>query len=89
MTVVLVLAQNTIHPLVLAPPEFTELETKPGNFRQVSKVIDLLAPYRRGGKIGLFGGAELVKQVTIMELINNIAKAHGGVVFAGVVGTHT
>ena len=49
------------------------------------KVVDLLAPYRRGGKIGLFGGAGVGKTVLIMELINNIAKAHGGVsVFAGV-----
>ncbi len=47
--------------------------------------MDLLAPYRRGGKIGLFGGAGVGKTVLIMELINNIAKAHGGVsVFAGV-----
>ena len=49
------------------------------------KVIDLLAPYTRGGKIGLFGGAGVGKTVLIMELINNIAKAHGGYsVFAGV-----
>ena len=49
------------------------------------KVIDLLAPYAKGGKIGLFGGAGVGKTVTIMELINNVAKAHGGVsVFAGV-----
>ena len=49
------------------------------------KVIDLLAPYRKGGKIGLFGGAGVGKTVLIMELINNVAKAHGGVsVFAGV-----
>ncbi len=49
------------------------------------KVIDLLAPYRRGGKIGLFGGAGVGKTVLIMELINNVAKKHGGFsVFAGV-----
>src|SRR4029079_4941807 len=49
------------------------------------KVVDLLAPYAKGGKIGLFGGAGVGKTVVIMELINNIAKAHGGVsVFAGV-----
>ena len=49
------------------------------------KVIDLLAPYARGGKIGLFGGAGVGKTVLIMELINNVAKAHGGYsVFAGV-----
>jgi F-type H+-transporting ATPase subunit beta len=49
------------------------------------KVVDLLTPYPKGGKIGLFGGAGVGKTVLIMELINNIAKAHGGVsVFAGV-----
>src|SRR5581483_9926139 len=49
------------------------------------KVVDLLAPYSRGGKIGLFGGAGVGKTVLIMELINNVAKAHGGFsVFAGV-----
>ena len=49
------------------------------------KVVDLLAPYLKGGKIGLFGGAGVGKTVLIQELINNIAKAHGGVsVFAGV-----
>ena len=49
------------------------------------KVVDLLAPYQRGGKIGLFGGAGVGKTVIIMELINNVAKQHGGVsVFAGV-----
>jgi len=68
-----------------AAPEFTELETKPEIFETGIKVIDLLAPYRRGGKIGLFGGAGVGKTVLIMELINNIAKEHGGVsVFAGV-----
>ncbi|MGF1494420.1 MAG: F0F1 ATP synthase subunit beta, partial [Microcoleaceae cyanobacterium] len=66
-------------------PSFTELETKPSVFETGIKVVDLLAPYRRGGKIGLFGGAGVGKTVIIMELINNIAKAHGGVsVFAGV-----
>ena len=49
------------------------------------KVVDLLAPYAKGGKIGLFGGAGVGKTVLIMELINNVAKAHGGYsVFAGV-----
>jgi F-type H+-transporting ATPase subunit beta len=66
-------------------PEFTDLETKPTIFETGIKVVDLLAPYRRGGKIGLFGGAGVGKTVLIMELINNIAKEHGGVsVFAGV-----
>lgn len=66
-------------------PQLTDLETKPSIFETGIKVVDLLAPYRRGGKIGLFGGAGVGKTVLIMELINNIAKAHGGVsVFAGV-----
>lgn len=66
-------------------PDFIELETKPSIFETGIKVVDLLAPYRRGGKIGLFGGAGVGKTVLIMELINNIAKEHGGVsVFAGV-----
>jgi F-type H+-transporting ATPase subunit beta len=66
-------------------PEFVELDTKPAIFETGIKVVDLLAPYRRGGKIGLFGGAGVGKTVLIMELINNIAKEHGGVsVFAGV-----
>ncbi|XP_058216937.1 ATP synthase subunit beta, chloroplastic-like [Rhododendron vialii] len=64
---------------------FIELETKLSIFETGIKVVDLLAPYRRGGKIGLFGGAGVGKTVLIMELINNIAKAHGGVsVFGGV-----
>ena len=66
-------------------PKFVDLETKPSIFETGIKVVDLLAPYRRGGKIGLFGGAGVGKTVLIMELINNIAKEHGGVsVFAGV-----
>jgi F-type H+-transporting ATPase subunit beta len=66
-------------------PEFVDLDTKPSIFETGIKVVDLLAPYRRGGKIGLFGGAGVGKTVLIMELINNIAKEHGGVsVFAGV-----
>jgi F-type H+-transporting ATPase subunit beta len=68
-----------------AAPLFVDLETKPSIFETGIKVVDLLAPYRRGGKIGLFGGAGVGKTVLIMELINNIAKEHGGVsVFAGV-----
>jgi F-type H+-transporting ATPase subunit beta len=66
-------------------PDFTDLDTKLSIFETGIKVVDLLAPYRRGGKIGLFGGAGVGKTVLIIELINNIAKAHGGVsVFAGV-----
>lgn len=66
-------------------PAFTDLDTQLAIFETGIKVVDLLAPYRRGGKIGLFGGAGVGKTVLIMELINNIAKAHGGVsVFSGV-----
>jgi F-type H+-transporting ATPase subunit beta len=72
-------------PIHRESPAFTELETLPTFFETGIKVVDLVAPYRRGGKIGLFGGAGVGKTVLIMELINNIAKAHGGVsVFAGV-----
>jgi len=70
-------------------PAFTDLETKPAIFETGIKVVDLLAPYRRGGKIGLFGGAGVGKTVLIMELINNIAKAHGGVSVFGGVGERT
>ena len=66
-------------PIHRSAPKFTELETTPAIFETGIKVVDLLAPYRRGGKIGLFGGAGVGKTVLIMELINNIAKAHGGV----------
>lgn len=72
-------------PIHRPAPTFTELETKPSVFETGIKVLDLLAPYRRGGKIGLFGGAGVGKTVIMMELINNIAINHGGVsVFAGV-----
>jgi F-type H+-transporting ATPase subunit beta len=72
-------------PIHRGAPTLTELETKPSIQETGIKVVDLLAPYRRGGKVGLFGGAGVGKTVIIMELINNIAKAHGGVsVFAGV-----
>nr|YP_009538740.1 ATPase beta subunit [Lepocinclis ovum]AYQ93726.1 ATPase beta subunit [Lepocinclis ovum] len=72
----------------LAPP-FIDLDTKLSIFETGIKVVDLLAPYRRGGKIGLFGGAGVGKTVLIMELINNIAKAHGGVSVFGGVGERT
>ncbi|WP_414581744.1 F0F1 ATP synthase subunit beta [Scytonema sp. PCC 10023] len=72
-------------PIHRDAPKFTELETKPSVFETGIKVVDLLTPYRRGGKIGLFGGAGVGKTVIMMELINNIATQHGGVsVFAGV-----
>ena len=68
-----------------AAPEFTEQSTETQMLVTGIKVVDLLAPYAKGGKIGLFGGAGVGKTVTIMELINNVAMKHGGVsVFAGV-----
>jgi F-type H+-transporting ATPase subunit beta len=76
-------------PIHRAAPLFTDLETKPSVFETGIKVVDLLAPYKRGGKIGLFGGAGVGKTVLIMELINNIAKAHGGVSVFGGVGERT
>lgn len=76
-------------PIHRPAPTFTQLETKPSIFETGIKVVDLLAPYRRGGKIGLFGGAGVGKTVLIMELINNIAKAHGGVSVFGGVGERT
>jgi F-type H+/Na+-transporting ATPase subunit beta len=72
-------------PIHRAPPAFTEQSTAVKMLETGIKVVDLLAPYSKGGKIGLFGGAGVGKTVTIMELINNIAKGHGGLsVFAGV-----
>ena len=76
-------------PIHRPAPKFTDLETKPSVFETGIKVVDLLAPYRRGGKIGLFGGAGVGKTVIIQELINNIAKAHGGVSVFGGVGERT
>jgi F-type H+-transporting ATPase subunit beta len=76
-------------PIHRSSPAFTQLDTKPSIFETGIKVVDLLAPYRRGGKIGLFGGAGVGKTVLIMELINNIAKAHGGVSVFGGVGERT
>jgi len=72
-------------PIHRAAPEFVDQSTEAEILVTGIKVVDLLAPYARGGKIGLFGGAGVGKTVIIMELINNIAKAHGGYsVFAGV-----
>jgi F-type H+/Na+-transporting ATPase subunit beta len=72
-------------PIHRSAPTFVEQSTEAEILVTGIKVIDLLAPYAKGGKIGLFGGAGVGKTVTIMELINNVAKAHGGVsVFAGV-----
>ena len=76
-------------PIHREAPAFVDLDTAPAIFETGIKVVDLLAPYRRGGKIGLFGGAGVGKTVLIMELINNIAKAHGGVSVFGGVGERT
>ena len=76
-------------PIHRSAPKFVQLDTKLAIFETGIKVVDLLAPYRRGGKIGLFGGAGVGKTVLIMELINNIAKAHGGVSVFGGVGERT
>merc|ERR1712230_311527 len=76
-------------PIHREAPNLTELETKPKVFETGIKVIDLLAPYRQGGKVGLFGGAGVGKTVLIQELINNIAKEHGGVSVFGGVGERT
>ena len=73
------------NPIHRAPPPFVDQSTTVEAFETGIKVIDLLAPYRRGGKIGLFGGAGVGKTVLIQELINNVAMKHGGFsVFAGV-----
>jgi len=76
-------------PIHRAAPKLTDLETKPKVFETGIKVIDLLAPYRQGGKVGLFGGAGVGKTVLIQELINNIAIEHGGVSVFGGVGERT
>ncbi len=80
---------DTTSPIHRSAPKFTDLETQPTVFETGIKVIDLLAPYRRGGKVGLFGGAGVGKTVLIQELINNIAKEHGGVSVFGGVGERT
>lgn len=73
------------NPIHRTAPTFDELSTQAEILETGIKVIDLLAPYAKGGKIGLFGGAGVGKTVTIQELINNIAQEHGGIsVFAGV-----
>lgn len=73
------------YPIHREPPKFDELSTQAEMLETGIKVIDLLAPYAKGGKIGLFGGAGVGKTVTIQELIRNIAHEHGGIsVFAGV-----
>src|ERR1700726_3301287 len=76
---------NRRMPIHRSAPEFIDQSTEAEILVTGIKVVDLLAPYAKGGKVGLFGGAGVGKTVIIMELINNIAKAHGGYsVFAGV-----
>ena len=73
------------YPIHRPAPSFKDQSVEPEMFETGIKVVDLLAPYQRGGKIGLFGGAGVGKTVLIQELINNIAKQHGGLsVFTGV-----
>src|SRR5574344_1089908 len=79
------LSMEGAYPIHREPPKFEELSTHKEMLATGIKVIDLLEPYMKGGKIGLFGGAGVGKTVLIMELINNIAKGHNGYsVFAGV-----
>ncbi len=82
-------SRDAISPIHRESPKLTDLETTPSVFETGIKVIDLLAPYRRGGKVGLFGGAGVGKTVLIQELINNIALEHGGVSVFGGVGERT
>ncbi len=79
------LTNKKAYPIHRQAPSFLEQSTKVEMFETGIKVVDLLAPYAKGGKIGLFGGAGVGKTVLIMELINNVATQHGGFsVFAGV-----
>jgi F-type H+-transporting ATPase subunit beta len=77
------------YPIHRSAPQFTDQSTKVEMFETGIKVIDLLAPYSKGGKIGLFGGAGVGKTVLIMELINNVALKHGGYSVFGGVGERT
>ena len=79
------IATSKFRPIHKEAPSFQDQGSGADMLVTGIKVIDLLAPYAKGGKIGLFGGAGVGKTVLIMELINNIAKGHGGFsVFAGV-----
>jgi F-type H+-transporting ATPase subunit beta len=80
---------STTFPIHRSAPAFTQSDTKSSIFETGIKVVDLSAPYCRGGKIGLFGGAGVGKTALITESINNIAKAHGGVSVSGGVGERT
>src|SRR5450756_2356228 len=76
-------------PIHRPSPQFADLEPKTEIFETGIKVVDLIAPFVKGGKIGLFGGAGVGKTVVIMELINNVAKGHGGKSVFGGVGERT
>ena len=80
---------NDYSPIHKESPSLTDQNTNTEIFETGIKVIDLLQPYQKGGKIGLFGGAGVGKTVLIMELIHNIAKGHGGVSVFGGVGERT
>ncbi|MGB0641214.1 MAG: F0F1 ATP synthase subunit beta [Myxococcota bacterium] len=82
-------ATTATSPIHRAPPSFIDQSTEVEMFETGIKVVDLLAPYSRGGKIGLFGGAGVGKTVLIMELINNVGLKHGGVSVFGGVGERT
>jgi F-type H+-transporting ATPase subunit beta len=77
------------HSIHRSAPAYVDLDTTRAIFETGIKVVDSCSPYKRGGKIGLFGGAGVGKTVFIMELINNIAKAHSGVSVFGGVGERT
>ncbi|MCC6398214.1 MAG: F0F1 ATP synthase subunit beta [Bacteroidetes bacterium] len=83
------IASDKHYPIHRSAPAFEDLTTKKEMFETGLKVIDLLEPYCKGGKTGLFGGAGVGKTVIIMELINNIAKQHGGISVFGGVGERT
>lgn len=80
---------ETTFPIHRQPPSLVDQETTPQIFETGIKVVDLLAPYMKGGKVGLFGGAGVGKTVIIMELIHNVATRHGGVSVFGGVGERT
>jgi F-type H+-transporting ATPase subunit beta len=80
---------NKQYPIHRPTPEFVDQETKVQSLETGIKVVDLLAPYARGGKIGLFGGAGVGKTVILMELIHNVAMKHGGYSVFGGVGERT
>ncbi len=80
---------GTTFPIHRSAPTFSQLDIKLSIFEIGIKVVDLLAPYRGEGKIGLFEGARVGKTALIMELINNIAKAHAGLSVSGGVGEET